>query len=115
MNASDRYNVHGAACMLDGQLLPIANISVGGLFAVTDRPPITGQVLSLQLAFPQQIPLPIQGQVTWVNVKESGGTPSGFGIRITHISFVDKLTLLGYLRQSALARRRQPERPASLE
>jgi hypothetical protein len=110
MNASDRYNVQGAACMLDGQLLPIANISVGGLFAVTDRPPIAGQVLSLQLAFPQQTPLPIQGQVTWVNARDNHAMPAGFGIRITHISFVDKLTLLGYLRQSALSRRKQPDR-----
>ena len=115
MNASDRYAVHGAACMLDGQLLPIANISVGGLFAVTDRPPIAGQVLSLQLAFPQQIPLPIQGQVTWVNVRDTGATPPGFGIRITHISFVDKLTLLGYLRQSSLTRRKQPDRAIGVD
>jgi Tfp pilus assembly protein PilZ len=108
MNASDRYQVQGAACMLDGQVLPIANISVGGLFAVTDRPPIAGQVLSLQLALPQQTPLPIQGQVTWVNVNGTGTGPRGFGIRITHISFVDKLTLLGYLRQSVLSRRKHP-------
>jgi hypothetical protein len=110
MNASDRYNVQGAACMLDGQLLPIANISVGGLFAVTDRPPIAGQVLSLQLAFPHQAPVPIQAQVTWVNARNNEAMPAGFGVRITHISFVDKLTLLGYLRQSALARRKQSDR-----
>jgi Tfp pilus assembly protein PilZ len=111
MNASDRYKVHGAACMLDGQVLPIANLSVGGLFAVTDRPPIAGQVLSLQLALPEQMPLPIQGQVTWVNMNGShnDAVPHGFGIKITHISFVDKLTLLGYLRQSTPTRRvRQP-------
>src|SRR5689334_16649810 len=110
MNASDRYKVHGAACMLDGQVLPIANLSVGGLFAVTDRPPIAGQVLSLQLALPEQTPLPIQGQVTWVNMNGSmkDSVPPGFGIKITHISFVDKLTLLGYLRQSTPTRRRQP-------
>jgi Tfp pilus assembly protein PilZ len=110
MNASDRYQVQGAACMLDGQILPIANISVGGLFAVTDHPPMAGQVLSLQLTLPQQDPLPIQGQVTWVNGNghARGQLPCGFGIKITYISFVDKLTLLGYLRQSVPSRRKHP-------
>lgn len=109
MNASDRYQVHGAACMLDGQVLPVANLSVGGLFAVTDRPPMTGQVLSLQLTLPQQAPLPITGQVTWVNENgKRAHLPTGFGVKITQISFVDKLTLLGYLRQSYPTRRKQP-------
>ena len=108
MNASDRYKVNGAACMLDGQVLPIANMSVGGLFAVTDRPPIAGQVLNLQLTLPLQTPLPVQVQVTWVNINGNGHGPQGFGVRITHISFVDKLTLLGYLRQSVAYRRKQP-------
>jgi len=102
MNASDRYRVDGAACMVDGQMLPVMNISVGGLFAVSDRPPMAGQVLSMELALPvREQPLLIQGQVTWVN---SDGRvehlPRGFGIKITHISFVDKLALLGFLRYS---------------
>jgi Tfp pilus assembly protein PilZ len=108
MNASDRYTVHGAACMLDGQVLPIANISVGGLFAVTERPPSAGQVLSMQLSLPLQGPLQVQGRVAWVNAKNGDGSTPGFGVRITYISFVDKLTLLGYLRQSVLSRRKHP-------
>ena len=109
MNASDRYQVHGAACMLDGQVLPVANLSVGGLFAVTDCPPMAGQVLNLQLALPKQPPLPITGQVTWVNDNgKRAHLPTGFGIKIMHISFVDKLTLLGYLRQSYPTRRKLP-------
>jgi Tfp pilus assembly protein PilZ len=108
MNASDRYKVQDAVCTLGGQVLPIANLSVGGLFAVTDRPPSAGQVLSLQLALPEQPPLAIQGLVTWVNGHNGGAMPRGFGIRITQISFVDKLTLLGYLRLSPRSRRKHP-------
>jgi hypothetical protein len=112
MNASDRYRVDGAACMLDGQMLPVMNISVGGLFAVSDQPPMAGQVLSMELALPvRQAPLQIQGQVTWVNEEgKVGHLPRGFGIKITHISFVDKLALLGFLRfsetQGSYTRRR---------
>lgn len=108
MNASDRFQVQGAACMLDGRALPVANVSVSGLFAITDRPPVAGQVLSMHLAFPEKPPLPIQGQVAWVNANGNHSHPAGFGVRIVHIEFVDKLTLLGYLRQSNPTRRKNP-------
>ena len=65
MKASDRYRVTGAECLVDGLRLPVANLSVGGLFAVTDRPPIAGQVLSLELDLPEHDPLYIGGLVTW--------------------------------------------------
>jgi Tfp pilus assembly protein PilZ len=114
MNASDRYQVQGAACLLDGQMLPVMNISVGGLYAVSERPTLAGQIVSLELALPpREQPLQIQGQVTWVNDDgDADGLPRGFGIKITHISFVDKLTLLSFLRRSdsngAHARRALP-------
>jgi hypothetical protein len=103
MKASDRFLVEGAACLVDGESLPIANLSVGGLFAVTERPPIAGQVVNLDLKLPEQMaPLHIRGQVTWVN--EDGRRiphmPAGFGVKITQISFVDKLALVGFLRRS---------------
>jgi hypothetical protein len=104
MKASDRYVVQGAACLVDGERLPVANLSVGGLFAVTERPPIAGQVVSLELALPEQNPLHIRGQVTWVNdnghARGHGQLPRGFGVKITQISFVDKLALLGFLRRT---------------
>jgi len=104
MKATDRFLVEGAECLVDGERLPIANLSVGGLFAVSDRPPIAGQVVSLDLRLPEHVsPLHIRGQVTWVN--EDGRRiphmPAGFGVKIMHISFVDKLTLLGFLRKSS--------------
>ena len=108
MKASDRYVVKDAACLVDGERMPVANLSVGGLYAVTDRPPIAGQVVSLELALPEHSPLHIRGQVTWVNEngKRYAHMPPGFGIKITHISFVDKLALLGFLRRARLERAR---------
>ena len=112
MKATDRFLVEGAACFVDGQRMPVANLSVGGLFAVTDRPPIAGQVVSLDLSLPEhEAPLQIRGQVTWVN--ENGRRiphmPSGFGVKITQISFVDKLALLGFLRRSNVRMRGDSE------
>lgn len=103
MKASDRFVVEGAECLVEGERMRVANLSVGGLFAVTDRPPIAGQVLSLDLRLPEQrAPLHICGQVTWVNEegRRMPQMPTGFGVKITQISFVDKLALLGFLRRA---------------
>jgi hypothetical protein len=104
MKASDRYEVKGAACVVQGRRLPIANLSVGGFFAVTDRPPIAGQVVSLELVLPHRQLLRMSGQVVWINERIMAHMPPGFGIKITHISFVDKLALLGYLRGATVVR-----------
>jgi Tfp pilus assembly protein PilZ len=111
MKATDRYVVQGAACLVDGERMPVANLSVGGLFAVTERPPIAGQVVSLELALPDHSPLRIRGQVTWVNDngRSFSPLPPGFGVKITQISFVDKLALLGFLRRANVRPARSDE------
>jgi hypothetical protein len=101
MNASDRYQIQGASCLIESTSLPIANLSVGGLFAISEHPPIIGQVLSLALALPEHGTLHAQGIVSWINDdSQPGGLPRGFGVKITHISFVDKLALLSFLRRT---------------
>jgi Tfp pilus assembly protein PilZ len=101
MNASDRYQIQGASCLIESTSLPIANLSVGGLFAISEHPPIIGQVLSLDLSLPDQGTLHMQGIVSWIHDEaEPGGLPRGFGVKITHISFVDKLALLAFLRRT---------------
>ena len=92
--------------MVQGRRLPIANLSVGGFYAVTDRPPIAGQVVSLELVLPHRQLLRMSGQVIWINERTLAHMPPGFGIKITHISFVDKLALLGFLRRARLERAR---------
>jgi hypothetical protein len=104
MKASDRYEVKGAACMVNGRRLPVANMSVGGFYAVTDKPPIAGQVVSLELVLPHSQLLRMSGQVVWVNDRTLAHMPPGFGIKITNISFVDKLALLGFLRGATVVR-----------
>lgn len=100
MKASDRFSVDGARCVLDGRVLPLANVSVGGLFAVSEQPPIVGQVLVVELLLPRRAPFRVSGIVTWVNSGKAAHLPAGFGLKITHIEFLDKLSLLDFLKRS---------------
>jgi PilZ domain len=100
MKASDRFPVTGASCFLDGRPLPLANLSVGGLFAVTEVPPIVGQSVVVDLVLPRRPPFRVAGMVAWVNGGKAAQLPHGFGIRITHIDFLDKLSLLDFLKRS---------------
>ena len=90
--------------MVNGRRLPVANLSVGGFYAVTDKPPVAGQVVSLELVLPHSQLLRMSGQVVWVNDRTLTHMPPGFGIKITNISFVDKLALLGFLRGATVVR-----------
>lgn len=104
MNASDRYLVDGISCRLDdGEAMPVSNLSVGGLFAATVRPPMLGQVVALRLSLPRREPFPLVGRVTWINDPSSPRAPDlpqGFGIKITEIAFPDKLAILDLLKRS---------------
>lgn len=112
MKASDRYLVKEIACILDGHELGVANVSVGGLFVATDRPPMKGQVLSLDLALRGRAPFRIVGKVTWINRPErpeAPDLPQGFGIKIVRIEMADKLALVDLLKRSGRhAPRRSP-------
>jgi Tfp pilus assembly protein PilZ len=103
MKASDRYFVDGITCALNGRAMPVANLSVGGLFAATDDPPIEGQVVSLELRLQARPPFTILGLVTWINrpdAPKAPDLPQGFGIKITRIEFPDKLAILDLLKRS---------------
>lgn len=112
MKASDRFTVDGVRCGLNGKLLPVANLSVGGFFAVTDEPPIEGQVVALELRIGDRPAVELLGRVSWVNGRDghlARGLPSGFGVKITRIGLEGKLALVEELKRSrALGRRRQP-------
>jgi hypothetical protein len=105
MKASDRYFVHGVSCSLHGQRVPVANLSVGGLFAATPDPPTPGQVIDLELDLNGRA-FAIRGLVAWVNPQDrprSRHLPHGCGIKITKIAFTDKLALLELLKRAAAA------------
>ena len=102
MKATERFFVNGVVCRYDGRGLPVANLSVGGLFAATERPPLRGQVVSLELDLGDSHTHPILGTVTWVNNgndPRAPELPAGFGIRITKIDFPAKLAIVHVLKR----------------
>ena len=104
MKATDRYFVEDVSCALQGgPPLPVANLSVGGLFAATDQPPMEGQVLALAVSLGNRPTFSLVGQVTWINDPQSPRAPDlpqGFGIRIQQIEMADKLAILDLLRRN---------------
>jgi Tfp pilus assembly protein PilZ len=111
VKASDRYVVDGVSCALNGRLLPVVNLSVGGFFVVTDQPPIEGQVVALQLQLGDRPPVAVLGRVSWVNGRHgqlARNLPAGFGVKITQIDLAGKLALVEQLKRSRAAGRHRP-------
>jgi Tfp pilus assembly protein PilZ len=109
LKSSDRYFVEGVRCSLDGAPLRVANLSVGGLFAATENPPLAGQLVELQLALLDNEPFRITAKVTWVNDPDDPRAPhlpQGFGAKITRISLPDKVAILDLLKRTQQPARR---------
>jgi Tfp pilus assembly protein PilZ len=110
MKSRDRLTVDHARCMLDGEALPVENLSLGGFFVATERPLILGQIVALRVLVVDR-EIPVVGKVAWVNEKDAPrqpGLPPGFGVAITRIELPDKLALVEILRR----RSRRPGTPA---
>jgi Tfp pilus assembly protein PilZ len=104
LKASDRFFLDGIWCVVDGARLKVANLSLGGFFAATRRPPMKGQVLALALDLPGEPPIPVLGRVTWINdahKPDARGLPEGFGVKITEIGLAGKLAIVALLKRSA--------------
>jgi Tfp pilus assembly protein PilZ len=104
LKASDRFFLDGIWCVVDGARLKVANLSLGGFFAATQRPPMKGQVLALDLDLPGEAPIRVVGRVTWINdpgKPEASGLPEGFGVKITEIGLAGKLAIVALLKRSA--------------
>jgi len=103
MKATDRFFVEGVTCTRDAsERMPVANLSVGGLFAATSTPPLKGQLVALDLSLAGRAPLRLMGKVTWVNDParpKAAHLPQGFGFKITEIAFPDKLAILDFLKR----------------
>ena len=106
MKATDRYTIDGVTCELDGRQLKVANLSISGLFAITDVTLSTGQQVELILHLPDRAPFRVVGQVSWTNnpaAPHAPDLPQGLGIRITRIALPDKVSLLDLLKRTSPA------------
>ena len=104
MKANDRYLVEGVQCRLDGPPMPVANLSVGGFFVVSEQAPMPGQVVELELTLIGRPPFRMLGMVTWINDPahpKAKDLPQGFGIKVTRISFADKLSIIDLLKRAS--------------
>ncbi len=107
MKASDRYFVDGVFCAMHGHVMPVANLSVGGLFAATEELPMPGTTITLDLTLGPRPPFRVVATVTWVNQPDSPKAPhlpQGFGVKITKIDFPDKLAILDLLKRNDTGR-----------
>ncbi len=107
MKGSDRFFVEEVSCAYDGRVLPVANLSVGGFYAATDRLPSPGQVLEMTLQLGSRPPCRVLTKVSWINDGTRGGTsglPVGFGVRIVQIPLADKVAVIDLLKRVSSAR-----------
>ena len=110
MKASDRFMIEGISCELGGRPLKVANLSLSGLFAITDLALVPGQHVELTLQLPDRKPFRVLGQVSWTNdpaAPRAPDLPQGLGIRLTRIALPDKVALLDLLKRTSPAAVRQ--------
>lgn len=111
MKGVDRYRVRGVSCRVGDRRFEVVNLSVGGFFVATDEPLPKGESVRIELSFPRCEDVPVLGQVAWINERAAPqvkALPSGFGVKIVRISFVEKMALLAFLREVNPAALRRP-------
>ena len=104
MKATDRHFVDDVSCVLEGEneLMRVANLSVGGLFAATKNPPALGDLVTVQLRLPQH-DCWLVGRVSWINEPTrpiNPSLPEGFGMMFTRVPAVDQAAIRDVLRRS---------------
>ena len=118
MKATDRFALPGVVCVLEGQPLPVINLSVSGLFVGSLQPPLAGQVLAVKLRMGGR-EFDALGSVTWVNERASPRSPQlppGFGFRLTKMNLEAKAALIDALkRHRALVARKKAARRGDLD
>src|SRR5207249_2398352 len=93
-----------------------ANLSISGLFAITDLPLTAGQHVEITLHLPDRDPFRVTGLVSWTNdpaAPRAPDLPQGLGIRITRIALPDKVALLDLLKRTSPAEVRAERRDSS--
>ena len=104
MKARDRFFVDAVECSIRGMRHRVANLSLGGLFAETDRPPREGEIVVMDLMLPSQRACLVLGQVAWINNRwkpRVTALPPGFGAAVTWVSPNDREHVAALLKTSA--------------
>jgi hypothetical protein len=104
MKATDRHFVDEVHCVLEGanELMRVANLSVGGLFAATKHPPELGKLVTVELRLPRR-DCWLMGKVSWVNEPSkpiNASLPEGFGLMFTRVPAADQAAIRDVLRRS---------------
>jgi Tfp pilus assembly protein PilZ len=104
MKATDRHFVEEVSCILEGanEVMRVANLSVGGLFAATKNPPALGEVVTIELRMPKH-DCWLVGRVSWINAPTTPINPSlpeGFGMMFTRVPAADQAAIREILRRS---------------
>src|SRR6185436_18493481 len=94
MTATDRHFVDDVVCVLEGahDLMRVANLSVGGLFAATRHPPGLGTLVTVELRLPKR-DCWLLGRVSWINDPSkpvNAALPEGFGLMFTRVRADDQ-------------------------
>jgi Tfp pilus assembly protein PilZ len=104
MKATDRHFVEEVSCVLEGahEVMRVANLSVGGLFAATQNPPALGENVTVELRLPKHNCW-LTGRVTWINEPKNpinASLPEGFGMMFTRVPPADQTMIRDILRRS---------------
>jgi Tfp pilus assembly protein PilZ len=104
MKATDRHFVEDVACILEGanDVMRVANLSLGGLFAATKNPPALGETVTIELRLPKH-DCWLVGRVTWINEPNrpiNPSLPEGFGMMFSKVPAADQAAIREILRRS---------------
>ncbi len=102
MKGTDRYHIDGVSCRVGDRDWPVRDLSVGGFYVECREPLPKGHSALFELRLPGGRSVPLTGLVTWVNEPGAPAKPDqppGFGVKIHHIKFAAKMSLLALLRE----------------
>jgi hypothetical protein len=104
VKASDRFSTDRikVTCTCCGRDLTIVNLSLGGFFVEGQIHPRAGETITLDISLPGHRTFRANGIVAWINPQDRSRAPElpeGFGVRIQHLSLVDKIALINFLRE----------------
>lgn len=118
MKGNDRYQIPGMTCTIDGRALPVANLSVGGVFVETSEPLTLGRTVTALLGLRDGVAFEVTAKVVWINAtvrpRVSHLAP-GFGLKIQRIAFPDRMEIIRVLAEAGIRanRARPSQQPAA--